>query len=108
MERFGRLSNFEFYFPEDKIEQKYEWLKDLSKMSGSDYVTVSAIKEYQDEKAKPYFHDVEVEENIEKENADEENRPINLTKTTIIDISLVKDIYEKILDGRLNDYKKQI
>lgn len=57
MERFSRMTEFEFIYPDFKIVKKYELLKKVAQTFGTDYVSVNAIKEYQEEKAKPYYHD---------------------------------------------------
>lgn len=118
MERFSRMTEFEFIYPDFKIVKKYELLKKVAQTFGTDYVSVNAIKEYQEEKAKPYYHDEDDDNanlddqqriNAQAQVNDEENTQlISQPKSTIIEISQVKDVFERIMDSRLDHYKKKV
>jgi hypothetical protein len=56
MKRYSRMVEFEFIYPDEKMELKYQWLQKLAEIQGNERVTLGIVKDYQDEKAKPFYH----------------------------------------------------
>ena len=86
-------------------EQQYKnSLVSEGKTAKSKKVSLETIFFYQDQKAKPYFVEMTDWEQIE----DDDMKRIELENNTMIDVTQVRDIFEKIMDARISNYKDKL
>ena len=73
-------------------------------MSRSKKVCIHTVLFYYEQKAKPYIVDMAYLDDIEDDNM----RRIELQNNSMIDVTQVRDIFEKIMDSRISNYKNRL